>query len=159
MPENNNKRKNISYSTRDDVNRIDNIWKRCLCSIPWFNILEKGEGKWIPRDPNPRLIVIDRLLAAMLTTNDNSCTLREFDSLMSLHVLINLILIASVMKLVKLVKKLDSAWEDNVKINHRKKINQGTFFSTSLASLVSFEIFQIRLYNPVYEDFVPILDF
>lgn len=88
MLENNNKRKNISYSTKDDVNRIDNIWKRCLCSIPWFNILEKGEGKWIPRDPNPRVIVIDRLLAAMLTTNDNSCTLQEFDSLLFLHVLI-----------------------------------------------------------------------
>lgn len=88
MLENNNKRKNISYSTKDDVNRIDNIWKRCLCSIPWFNILKKGEGKWIPRDPNPQVIVIDRLLAAMLTTNDNSCTLQEFDSLLFLHVLI-----------------------------------------------------------------------
>lgn len=88
MLENYNKRKNISYLTKDDVNRIDNIWKRCLCSIPWFNILEKGESKWIPRDPNPWVIVIDWLLAAMLTTNDNLCTLQEFNFLMSLHVLI-----------------------------------------------------------------------
>lgn len=46
-----------------------------------------------------------------------------------------------------------------MEINHRKKITQGTFFLTSLASLVSFEIFQIHLYNPVYEDFVLIFNF